>query len=291
MLWRVVVIIVILLGLTVCDSVKNENGSAEQKPPPIVWVLLASDRNGDLYLIDPSDASATLILDLFTDDGAGGTRDVGLISSMVYDPETGILYAGTSGNNGSPDCRGCLYTIDLTTGEATFVGDPILWGIVGMSIRSDGYLLAMDGDCTSLYLLDKQTGTDLDSADPGQNGCSGNGLTFKLDDTLYMADNGSGSPTIYLLDVTVSATSLTIDTTTPSVLTSIGFGADESSLKAINSMTTHPVTGEAMGIVYTGNPGKRFLVMVDLDSAEMTNLGETNSEIDALVYVPESILP
>src|SRR5436309_3342301 len=73
------------------------------------------DAAGNLYLVDPSDASFRSVGPLRLQG-----RSIGITGLAVH-PKTGVLYGVTAGS--SPAYRNSLVTIDPATAEASMVGE------------------------------------------------------------------------------------------------------------------------------------------------------------------------
>jgi len=129
-------------------------------------------------------------------------------SGFKYDTSTGNLYgAGTTCGSSSH-----LYTIDITTGNASLVGE-ITGGacIVAIAIDPNGLMYGLDIVSDSLYAIDKTTGN---ASLIGSIGFDANfGQDMEFDDAtgiLYYAgfDGGSFTDSMYTLDVTTGQATL-----------------------------------------------------------------------------------
>ena len=112
---------------------------------------------GHLITIDPSTG-------IGTDVGSFGLTSLpneGItLADLTFDPATGVLYGWRA--NGEGD----LYTVDLTTGTATKVGESGLSGLTGGGLTfGPGGKLFFAGEGTSglLRVIDKTTGLPIDS--------------------------------------------------------------------------------------------------------------------------------
>jgi hypothetical protein len=249
------------------------------------YALLAADRVGDIWIVDPSNGDATPALNTWFDSD-GTNVDLGVVSGMAYHEQSGRLLASTSQQG---FCDSCLYAIDVITGGAeqlASIGAPDVTGLVDLAVRSDGAVFASEGgDCGDyLYLLNPADGTYKRGL--AAHDCSGNALTFSRSGMLYWADTSG----VYALDVTIGDTDLTVNVTAAEI-SYTGFPL-EVTPKALNSMTTHPGTGTVLGIVYTGgSTGDRYLSRVNLSTATVTHIGLLPAILDGLAWVPMSAAP
>ncbi len=99
---------------------------------------------------------ATAIYGINTSTGlpslVGSSTTSGLLMSFAYAPD-GTLYSASPTN---------LYTVDLTTGNATFVTPLAIGAVMGIAIDKDGALYATNfvgcPPCSSVYQVDPATG-------------------------------------------------------------------------------------------------------------------------------------
>ena len=152
----------------------------------------------ELVIVDPADGSTTTV-------GSFGTM---FIDGLAYDNSTSTMY-GTSSQD-------VLYTIDLTTGAATEVGD---FNVTGSSFGNlacslTGDLYSVNRDDASLYSVNKATGVATIIG-------TGLGITFTTEaqdieydlsnDILYIASNESTSITnLRIVDVAAGLASAPI---------------------------------------------------------------------------------
>jgi hypothetical protein len=108
-------------------------------------------------------------------------------NSLVYDWTTYTWYVC------SYQSTDALYTIDITTGDTTYIGDFGQGGNIMISLMCDahGNMYAYDvlfGGNSHLYDIDKSTGAASNPRDMGHNFCYAQEGKFDLmDDTLYLA--------------------------------------------------------------------------------------------------------
>jgi hypothetical protein len=140
---RIIGALVVLWGLCPVHELQAAPGSG---------VLFGTDASGgNLISVNPTTGAGAVI----------GSTEVGPVPSLATDPTTGILYAG--GGGGFP----AIYTVDPSSGAATFLGDTGLGvATVGaMDFAADGTLyaavnIAGDGGTGSdhLAIIDTTTG-------------------------------------------------------------------------------------------------------------------------------------
>ncbi len=130
-------------------------------------MMYVADRTADVYEIDPTDGSVVQTWDNSLD-----------IKGLAFHPdigEDGMLYLFTGGGGDSV----CAYTMDVTSGEQTFIGrlaatssqyaggctitnglDPARWTFLGMLTGSDDYAQAYNlGWRTGWLTIDPDSGT------------------------------------------------------------------------------------------------------------------------------------
>lgn len=252
-------------------------------PAPSSQILIAADREGEIYAVDPATGADTLLLDTFISVTRGG-GDVGVISAMIYDPVRDELLAGTGGE---AVCEGCISIVETATGETDTLWDLSvdLHAVPDLAIRpADGVFLVHEADGSGLYGIDPMTGVvaEINPATPDQ---SGNGLTFAVDGTLYLASNED----LYTVDP------VTGDATLVASCTYTGFPAFVGASQTIGSLTTRAEDGTVFGILKdgggVGGGGPTFLVTVNLATAEITHVGQNTQKLDGLAFVPSSLFP
>ncbi|MBI4083243.1 MAG: carboxypeptidase regulatory-like domain-containing protein [Candidatus Lambdaproteobacteria bacterium] len=246
---------------------------------PVTDALLAADRNGDIYQLDPVTGSPTLVRDTFKSDGLGGFTSLGNLSSMVYHPQTGKLFAGSAAQ--STTTPGSIFTVNLATGEATFLADnsSIDYGVADMAVRPDGTIYAFYEAGQNLTTVDPTTGVATWLGYANGIGCCGNGLTFDgAGTTLYLADDIG----LHVLDQATGA----VLSSTPITYT----GFPTLTAPRISSMSTRLSSGVVYGILNdgSGGTGPRYLVTVNLATGDVVNLGEIGLPLDGLAWVQEA---
>jgi len=269
-------LIPLIAGCGSDSTAPNEDG------PPVT--LVAADRAGDIYTIDEATGAETFIIPTTTQDATGAMVDVGVVSSMLYVPSTGLWWLGTGGN---AECQGCIQTLNPTTGVATTLIQPGLRGIPGLAIHpTTGAIYSWEGDSTDeLYEFDAVTGVPdtlftglpMPSSGTGTTFSTGGALYVAADDELWEMNPATGVPTL-------------IDQ-----FTFAGFPAFGSASQTIGSMATRPSDGVVFGILKDGGGVNAtqvtYLVTISLTDAVVTNVGPQSELMDGLAYVPTSQLP
>jgi hypothetical protein len=141
----------------------------------------------ELYEVDPDDGAVLATLPLSVDDT--GTTGNGLATH----PDTGVVYAIVK-NPASPSGGRLLATLDVTTGQATSIGDTGL-KLAGITFRTHVPLYAISGDGASpsstLYSLDLGNAAPTLAVTLG-NGDDGEGISSRAGNALlYHTSGGS----------------------------------------------------------------------------------------------------
>ncbi|UCB46554.1 MAG: hypothetical protein JSV25_03775 [Spirochaetota bacterium] len=278
--WQAVVVTAVLLSvllLIVLVSCQTQGGADGQ----VGELLIATDRLGDILLIDQTTGEATELLDVYTNDL--GTN-VGVMTSMVYDPATDTLYAGTGGsatNNGS------IYTINLSTGKATLLGSTGLYALPGMALRTtDGAIFTTYfGD---FYRIDPADVTNPVSLSGSAANYAGSGMTYDLSGTLYCAGgDGDVNITLYKVDESTGVTSLG-NLSYPNVADFNTIDPQFPAYTRITCMTTGS-DGKIYGIL-TDEPYS-YLVTVDPATLTVELVGRIGNKLAGLVMIPGNKKP
>jgi hypothetical protein len=240
---------------------------------------------GNLYIIDPYTAAATLVGPITNSVGGGGIG----ITGLAFDPLSGLLYGITSNGTGGNTLASRLVIINPETAVATVVG-PLGFANSDISFRSDGTLYGYEAGGTttgnrSMTTINLSTGaaTKVGTAFTGAL-TAGGGLAFSPNGTLYLsATNASGT-----LDTLDPATGFR--TVGPSF-----FGAPipGSANGAMNAMACN-----AAGTLFAVNSDRvgpspavasSFLVTIDPASGGVTPVGTTVNlpdNMDGLAFSP-----
>lgn len=275
--------------LTICAGLLvligcSDDEETTQPPPPAPMTLVAADRSGNIVTVSEADGSETLIIDTFTN-CCGGINDVGVVSSMLYEPATGAWWLGTGGN---ADCAGCIQTLDPATREATTLSDNsgILGGVPGLAIHpSTGKAYTTEADGSSrLYEINVNTGVVTQLYDSMNLGAAGKGCTFTANGKMYVA----GDDELSEVDVATG------DETLIGAFSFVGFPVFSEVNQSIGSLTTRS-DGVVFGILKDGGGIGRtsttYLVRINLTNAQVTNVGVNTGRLDGLAYVPTSVIP
>lgn len=276
-----------VVGCSDDDDPSGPNGG-DNGDPPVAVTLCAADRgNGDVYTVDESTGEETLLVDTSVELVAGVPEDIGRVSSMVYVDATGEWWLGAGGTAG---CAGCILTLDAASGEASVLsspsGDHHGGGVSGLAIHpEDGRIFSFCSDCGDAFFeIDPATGEWTRLVDAVGTGGNGNGTTFSKDARLYVVSDGN----LYEVDPDNSSVN------DVGALSFTGFPAFAGSNQPIVSMTTRPSDGAVFGILMDGggrgNPGTSYLVRINLDTAEVTNVGENSRILVGLAFVPDSLI-
>lgn len=130
---------------------------------------------------------------------AGGP--VAGITSIAFDPVTGVLYGNTTpAFGGGPDT---LYSIDPITGVATFIGGIGFSNVFALGFDQSGGLFGISDSTDELIRISTATGAG------ALVGPTGLGFAFDLasrpeDGTMFVADSGTFS--LYTIDTATGAT-------------------------------------------------------------------------------------
>jgi len=179
---------------------------------PISWHSFAGDFGADnettMYIIDSDDSYLKKVYI-----PTGVVTTIGFSSSgyltwtgLACDKSTGIMYASASDVTISK-----LYTIDLTTGEATLIGDTGIAALIDIAIDGDGdgdmygYCIVSDAS----YMIDKDTGAGTYLGSIGFDAHYAQGMAWDPEnDIIYLAaynNDGSGGQ-LRVLDTTTGNT-------------------------------------------------------------------------------------
>ncbi|MBI3992673.1 MAG: hypothetical protein HY342_05330 [Candidatus Lambdaproteobacteria bacterium] len=268
-----------LRGATLRTATITTSGGTFTPPASGTYILVAAAPNGDIYTLNETTGAPTLLLNTSTN----GTIDVGVVSSMLYFPSTGVLWLGTGGNSSNP-CPGCVMTLNTTTGVATMLADNsnATSGMPGLAMNASGSIFTMQGDGDALYSVDPTTG----AATPIGSGLGasfgGNGMTFDSSDTLFV---GSGNA-LY----SVNTTDGTGTSVGPFMFT--GFSVTPGTSHYLVAMSTRPSDGTIFGLLKESNPtgANSYLVTVNTSTAEITFVGQTDARYDGLVFIPDDLI-
>jgi len=170
--------------------------------PPAELTLIAFDRDGNLYTIDPATGTPTEAINTALANTEGNS--IGVVSSSTFVPARSELWLGTGGN---AECDGCTLVLDIFSGEATILADNtnVTGAHPGLAIDANGNLFGTEGDTDTLLRIDTGTSDTGEAFIVGTFNASnnGNGMTFvgpvlyvASDDDLYTVDPATGAGTL-----------------------------------------------------------------------------------------------
>jgi hypothetical protein len=173
------------------------------------WSSFAGDfdKSGTtLYIIDSDDSNLKMV-----DPIVGEATTIGYASAvggesftgMACDKGSGVMYAVSTDISESS-----LYTIDLTTGEATLIGSTGVEGLIDIACDGSGMIY---GNCLvsdAIYQLDPATGASTYVGPTGYDANYAQSMAWDpATDQIFLAAYGA-SGELRLLDKTTGATSL-----------------------------------------------------------------------------------
>ena len=248
-------------------SVSNANGSDELASGytyEVVPMLFAADGktglDGDFYVIDPSDASATVV-------GPVGYSITGLC--MAPDGSLFGTESTQSGNQGN----GRLISIDPDTGAGTVVGD-LFDGSIYHSSTADctfvgNRLLGWSESGDDPVEIDTTTGAVTVIPNTGVSS-SGSGIAMHPDGTLYFIP-GRVNGNLYIINPD----------------TGVGFEGPALSGGTYDNINSMAFIGETLYAIDTQDLGstgsQQVLVTIDVATGVMTPIGPLPTPIDSLV--------
>lgn len=239
--------------------------------PPPSGTFYATDFVSNLYIIDPVTLNATLV----------GPTGVNRIVSMSYDPIGKKLYGGGGGWAGA--C-GCLFEIDMATGQAIEIGCDYQPGcsMSGMGFRCDGVLFVYHTLRPDwLAITDTATGAATFLGPTNTVGPWGNGIAFNQNDMLYHA---AGNCCLETLDQTNGQAAFVVP---------FNFIGNPMPWEPRFNSLAFDENGVLYGIANYGEgpSGPNFLAIIDTQTGYVFNLGQIFNGANALVYVPSEGTP
>ncbi|MDA0330051.1 MAG: hypothetical protein O2958_13725 [Gemmatimonadetes bacterium] len=238
--------------------------------------LLATDREGTVYVIDETTGEATTLFVPTTASAGGDQVAIGVISSMAYSWTTEGWWLGFGGRS---VCFGCLHTLDPATGRSTLLSDPspTIRAVAGLAVHpTTGKICTTEADGSDgLFELNAVTGALSTVAPIAGEPSSAKGLTFSNAGLLYIG----GDDKLLTFDIANGvATNLGVP-----VMTGFPAGVTRSSLL---SMTTRESDGVIFAITRTGRSDPAFLATVNPTTGELTYVGERPELLDGLAFIP-----
>ncbi len=245
--------------------------------------LVAADRNGFLYTLDETTGVETVLRQAMTINPLSGSpTPVGVVTSLSWTPSPGALWLGTDFGG---ICSRCLYAFrpGATTealvrplvrevdGISDFAVHPITRRIYTFDRNGGGYLFRVDPE----WAVYTEVMQRLDE------GSFGKGTTFSSDGRLYVAGDQRLTRIRLNLREVIHVGSFSYT----------GFPPFATPEVSINSMTTRPADGVVFGILQDGGDiyhevSATYLVTIDLETAEVTNLAANANLLSALTWVP-----
>lgn len=179
------------IGLTGLDSIGDLTSDTRAGSFTLWGIRIASNQ---LVTFDATTGAGTL----------GPSVNIeGPITSLAFDPVTGLLYGNTTvGFGGGPDK---LYSIDPVTGNATFVGVIGFDNVFALGFDQAGALFGVSDSTDQLIGISTLTGAGT------LIGSTGLGFVFDIasrpeDGVMFAADSGTSS--LYRIDLGTGATTL-----------------------------------------------------------------------------------
>lgn len=270
---------VLLLLIAPLAACSGGGGSGPPKPPPDAAgpgeLLIAFDREGELYILDPNTGVDTLKLDT----NFGG-EEIRVVSSALYVSEAGQLWLGIGGA-GNPPCPACVMSLDPATGNVTMLSPSDMKGLASMARSpAGGFIYAANGNSNEFWGIDPTTGVPQRIASFSEGVARGGGMVFDRGGTLWAALDR----TLYRVDPGTAATTRVQDFTYTGFPVNIGDGA-------INSMA---LLGDTIyGLMFDRNDPTRatYLVRIDTATATVTHVNRNSSPMEGLAVVPGNLLP
>lgn len=161
-------------------------------------VVLVEVRSSPFYTFSQGSFSRESVL-YFTDEW-GALHRVGetmhALTTLKFDPTTGILFAATRNEDVEGHCSNCLVTLDLETGAATVVGllkhgNRWVGPITSMAFTSDGTLYGLLQE-EGFVKIDKTSGAITLLEEPLVHSLYGHAMWADQEDTLWFL-NGDGA--------------------------------------------------------------------------------------------------
>jgi DNA-binding beta-propeller fold protein YncE len=272
-----IALLALLAPLAGCSG----GGGGNPPPPPPdatpvpADLLIAFDRQGELYILDPNTGVDTLKLDT----NLGG-QNLGVVSSALYVSDAGRIWLGMGGA-GNPPCPACVLSLDHTTGAATMLAATDMKGVASMARSpAGGFIYAANGNSSELWGIDPANGAPRRIADFSEGVARGGGMAFDRNGNLYAALDSA----LYTVNPSTAATAQVQQFTYTGFPAGINDGA-------INSMA---LLGNVLyGLVFDRTDSNRptYLVRIDPATATVTHVNRNSSPMEGLAVVPANLLP
>jgi PEP-CTERM motif-containing protein len=206
------------IGPVGTDSVGDLTSDTRPGSPTLWGVRIESGDNSDeLLTIDPGTGAETGSVPITIAPTVSGAPP-GHMTSIAFDPVSGVLYGNTTVGFGAP--FDALYTIDPTTGATTFIGRILFDNVFALGFDQIGNLFGV-ADAT-----DELIGISLSSGNGTHIANLRAGSVFDIasrpeDDVMFAVDSGTNS--LYTLDTSNGALGSIGDYGTPLNLVGLAF--------------------------------------------------------------------
>lgn len=177
-----------------------------------------SDEIDRLLTIDPVTGAAVDVKPITIDTGGAFQGDPGHMTSIAFDPVTGVLYGNTTVGFGAP--FDALYRIDPATGNANFIGRITFENVYSLGFAQDGTLYGIADATDELISISVLSGNGSFIANM-QVGFAFDIASRPEDDEMFLVDSGSNF--LYTMDVTNGALTGVGDYGTPLNLVGLAF--------------------------------------------------------------------
>ncbi len=237
-------------------------------------ILIAFDRDGDMWELDPATGTGTEILNTTYD----GAADIGVVSSAFYLPDKDQLWLGMGDRS---ECAACIFSLDLSSGAATLLSDNIdalETGVSGLA-RSPlgGFLFTVKGADRFFYGINPDTALPqlIGGVLPGVG--RGAGVSFNDSEVLYAALENK----LYTIGVNDGAA------TEIAIFNAVGFSEPQENF-VINSMAW--LNGTMYGLFRADNKDT-YLVTINLADATVTLIAQSPERMEGVATLPAGKRP
>lgn len=156
----------------------------------------------ELVTIDPATGAAVGSVAININTGGAFQGSPGHMASIAFDPVSGKLYGSTAEVYGAP--FDALYLIDALSGAASFVGRITFSNVLALGFSQTGVLYGVAYSGAQLIHIDLSSGNG--SLIAAMQVTSAFDIASRPeDDVMFLVDSGSGTDSLYTLDVTNGA--------------------------------------------------------------------------------------